>query len=87
LQILALLTDRDQGHVNAEWEGKSSYGELKSAVAEAVQTFLTEFQARYHSVDEAALLAKLESSEATMRDTAGTTLLKVQQAVGLRPQG
>lgn len=86
LQILALLTDRDQAHVNAEWEGKSSYGELKSAVAEAVQTFLTDFQARYHSVDEAALLAKLESSESQMRETAGTTLLKVQQAVGLRPR-
>lgn len=86
LQMLALLTDRDQSHVNAEWEGKSSYGELKQAVAEAVQSFLTDFQARYNAVDETKLMAKLEASEAHMRDVAGATLLKVQQAVGLRPK-
>lgn len=86
LQMLALLTDRDQSHVNAEWEGKSSYGELKQAVAEAVQSFLTDFQARYNAVDETKLMAKLEASEAHMRDVTGATLLKVQQAVGLRPK-
>jgi tryptophanyl-tRNA synthetase len=86
LQILALLTDRDQAHVNAEWEGKSSYGELKKAVADAVETFLTDFQARYHAVDETKLLAKLEASETTMRGVSEQTLLKVQQAVGLRPK-
>jgi len=86
LQILALLTDRDQAHINAEWEGKSSYGDLKKAVADAVETFLTDFQARYHAVDETKLLAKLEASETTMRGVSEQTLLKVQQAVGLRPK-
>lgn len=87
LQILALLSGRDQNEVNAEWEGKTSYGDFKSAVAEAVQAFLTDFQAKYHAVDEAKLLAKLESSETAMQTVANTTLHKVQQAVGLRPQG
>lgn len=87
LQMLALLTDRDQAHVNADWEGKNSYGELKSTVAEAVRVFLADFQARFESVDEARLLAKLEASEAAMREEAGRTLLTVQQAVGLRPKG
>lgn len=86
LQMLALLTDRDQAHVNAEWEGKTRYGELKTAVAEAVQTFLTEFQVRFNNVGEEALLAKLTASEEMMRETANQTLSRVQQAVGLRPK-
>ena len=87
LQMLALLTDRDQAHVNAEWEGKTRYGELKTAVAEAVRTFLAEFQVRFNNVGEEALLAKLTASEESMRKTANQTLSKVQQAVGLRPRG
>ena len=86
LQMLALLTDRDQAHVNAEWEGKTRYGDLKTAVAEAVRTFLAEFQVRFNNVGEEALISKLTASEEAMRVTAGETLLKVQQAVGLRPR-
>lgn len=86
LQMLALLTDRDQAHVNAEWEGRTRYGDLKAAVAEAVRTFLAEFQVRFNNVGEEALLSKLTASEEAMRVTAGETLLKVQQAVGLRPR-
>ena len=86
LQILSLLSDADQDTVNADWEGKSSYGDLKKTVAEAVQAFLKDFQARYHSVDEVKLLAKLEASESVMRATANETLSQVQQAVGLRPK-
>ncbi len=87
LQMLALLTSRDQAHVNAEWEGKTRYGDLKTAVAEAAQTFLAEFQARFNNVGEDALIAKLTASEEVMRARANETLSKVQQAVGLRPRG
>ena len=87
LQMLALLTDRDQAHVNAEWEGKTRYGDLKAAVAETVQTFLAEFQVRFNNVGEDALIAKLTASEEVMRAKANETLSKVQQAVGLRPRG
>jgi tryptophanyl-tRNA synthetase len=86
LQMLALLSSREQADVTAEWEGKSSYGDLKQAVAEAVQTFLAEFQARYAAIGDDALLSKLEASEEAVRTTADATLLRVQQAVGLRPK-
>ncbi len=85
LQILALLTKRSLQEVTGEWEGKTSYGELKSAVAEQVQSFLSDLQTKLAQVDEPALLAKLEQDETSMRAVANQTLLKVQQAVGLRP--
>lgn len=87
LELLALLTGRDQAHVNAEWEGKERYGEFKQVVAGEVERFLTEFQTGLDSVDMDAVMAKLESSEAAMREQANQTLYRVQQAVGLRPRG
>jgi tryptophanyl-tRNA synthetase len=85
LQILALLSGRPQAEVNQEWEGKSSYGELKTAVADEVKVFLNEFQAKLQQVDHNELTQKLEADEETMRKVSDETLLKVQNAVGLRP--
>lgn len=84
LQILALLGEKPQAEVNAAWEGKTSYGDLKKAVADVVAGFLAGFQTRLTEVDDKQLLAKLEQSETAMRETSGQTLRKVQQAVGLR---
>ena len=84
LQILALVTARDQGHVNADWEGKSSYGDLKKTVAGSVEEFLRAYQKVYDLIDDSAVIAKLEVSEALMNESANQTLLHVQQAVGLR---
>lgn len=84
LQIHALLSGRSLEEVAAQYEGQTSYGDLKKDVAEGVKTFLTDFQARLAAVDDAALLAKLEADEAAMNDVANQTLLRVQQAVGLR---
>jgi tryptophanyl-tRNA synthetase len=84
LQILALFSGKPQNEVNAAWEGQTMYGELKKAVAVAVADFLAEFQKNLASVDEQALLAKLEKCEAAMTVTAGETLLRAQKAVGLR---
>lgn len=67
-----------------EFIGQNQYGPLKTAVADKVAEFLTAFQAKLAKVDEAALRAKLESSEAAMNEIANTTLLKAQKAVGLR---
>lgn len=86
LQILALLTGRPQAEVIAEWTGKERYGDFKKVVAAAVQEFLTDFQARYNAITDEQLLAKLEASEAAMNITANQTLLRAQQAVGLRPK-
>ncbi len=85
LQILALLTDTPQADVIAQWQGKTSYGDLKKAVADAVQQFLTDFQAAFNNVDDAGIQHKLEQSEQAMRQVADARLFTVQQAVGLRP--
>ncbi len=84
LQILALLQGTSLQEVTAHYQGKTQYGELKKAVAEAVESFLTDFQAKLAAVDEAALLAKLQTSEEAMNKIANQTLLNVQKAVGLR---
>jgi tryptophanyl-tRNA synthetase len=85
LQILALLTNKAQNEVNAQWEGKTTYGDLKTAVAEVVKDFLTDFQHKLSLVNQQRLIEKLEADEATMSTVAKTTLERVQQAVGLRP--
>jgi tryptophanyl-tRNA synthetase len=86
LQILALLGGRDLKEVIAEWEGKPSYGDLKKAVAEVVSSFLQDFHAKLAAVDDAQIIAKLEASETKMNEVANATLLRAQQAVGLRPK-
>lgn len=87
LQILALLTNREQAEVNAEWEGKERYGDFKQSVATTVHEFLTQFQAKYAAISDEELLQILERSEAAMRPVAEDTLLRAQQAVGLRQKG
>lgn len=85
LQISALLAKQPIDEAAKAWEGKASYGELKTHVAAQVQEFLNDLQAGLATVDEAALLQKLEQDEAVMSALAHTTLEKVQKAVGLRP--
>lgn len=84
IDISALLSKRPVADVTAGWEGKTSYGELKSAVSKQVREFLEAFQTQLNQVDEAALYAKLERDEAAVRDIANATLLRAQKAVGLR---
>lgn len=85
LQILALLQKRPVQQVITEWQGKTRYGDLKQAAAKEVGDFLTDFQSTLATINEAALLAKLENDESVVRDIAASQLLKVQKAVGLRP--
>ncbi len=85
LQVLALLNQAPQDEINQQWQGKGSYGELKSAVAAEVEKFLKSLQAKLADIDEAKLLKKLEADESAMAKIANARLLKVQQAVGLRP--
>ena len=85
LQILAILTERPQDEVNAEWVGKTAYGDFKKVVADATAQFLTDFQAKLNAITDEVLLQKLEASEAAMTTTARETLLRAQRVVGLRP--
>lgn len=84
LQILALLSGADLKQVITKYEGQTSYGELKKDVAEAVESFLISFQARFNDVDMNQVQAKLEESEVKMNEIANQTLSRVQKAVGLR---
>ena len=85
LQIAALLSKKSIDEVAKEWEGKTSYGELKQQVAEQVKNFLSELQDKLAKVDNKILSAKLVQDEKAMNEVANATLLKVQKAVGLRP--
>lgn len=86
LQILSLLTNQPLDQVVAKYEGQTQYGELKKVVADAVQNFLTEFQTNLAQIDNASLQTKLIDSEKAMNEVANATLLRAQQAVGLRPR-
>lgn len=85
LQLLSLLTNQSQELVNHEWVGKAQYSQLKSTVADAVVDFLSSFQDKCKDVSDEYIASILEKSEAKMSITAEQTLLRAQQAVGLRP--
>lgn len=72
------------GGSQEEFVGQAQYGPLKSAVADKVADFLTQFQDKLASVNEHDITHKLEESEYLMHDVAAQRLHKVQQAVGLR---
>ena len=84
LEMLALLRGQSLDEVVSEFEAQTKYGEFKAVVADEVKSFLTAFQQQLQSVDTDAVLDKLATSEEAMNKQANATLLKVQQAVGLR---
>lgn len=84
LQILALLDNKQQRDINDQWQGKTSYGELKTAVGEVIHGFLANFQSKLSTVTDEQVISKLEDSEKIMSAIANETLHKVQIAVGLR---
>ena len=85
LEILALIRGTSLDDVVNEFRGQTKYGEFKSVVAGEVEKFLTDFQQRLAAVDTNAVVAKLEQSERDLTPVANATLLRAQQAVGLRP--
>lgn len=68
-----------------EFIEQEQYGPLKTAVADRIEAFLTDFQGKLASVDDQQITQKLEADEVEMRDIANARLHKVQHAVGLRP--
>jgi tryptophanyl-tRNA synthetase len=84
LQILALFSSRPISEVIDEWTAKTSYGELKKAVADQANNFLRNFQVKLSEVNEEHLIQRLAEGEKSMNDLANKTLFKVQAAVGLR---
>lgn len=86
LEILSLLQGSTLQEVLDKYKGQTKYGEFKAVVASEVEKFLTDFQQKLSSVDETAVIAKLEQSERDLTPIANATLLRAQQAVGLRPK-
>jgi tryptophanyl-tRNA synthetase len=84
LQILSLLDNKALEVTVKEWQGKNEYGSLKTAVAQKVEQFLTELQAKLAQVDVEELEKKLSQGEAAMNEIANKKLYQVQKAVGLR---
>lgn len=89
LEILTLARQANGSAVSleqtvAEFEGQSRYGDFKKVVADEVAVFLQGFQEAYNNVDMAQVEHKLAASEAAMQEVANNTLLRVQEAVGLR---
>jgi tryptophanyl-tRNA synthetase len=79
LDILVLLGGKKEQFLDEE-----QYGALKTAVANEVDKFLTDFQTKLSAVDDTAIEQKLTESESLMNKAANITLYKAQQAVGLR---
>lgn len=86
LEILALLRGASIERTAIEFDGETRYGEFKKVVADELRQFLTDFQQRLADVNDSAVLAKLEASEAAMREQSNARLYAVQQAIGLRPK-
>jgi len=84
LEILALLQGVSLQRVIEQFEGQTSYGDFKTIVASEIEMFLTNFQEQLAAVDDGEVIAKLEQSERDLAVTANATLLRAQQAVGLR---
>lgn len=84
LEILALLRNTSIDAIVSEFEGVMQYGDFKRTVASEMETFLVHFQERLAHVSDDTLVNKLESSERVMNTIANATLLRAQQAVGLR---
>lgn len=83
LQILGLLTDTSETEIKAKWTGKTSYGDLKKEVANAVENFLTEFQANLNKFTPKEAERILIEGEKVANEIANQKLRQAQKAVGL----
>jgi|TARA_B100001245_G_scaffold232494_1_gene214722 tryptophanyl-tRNA synthetase len=86
LQVLALLRSQPIDQIEAEFKGGQHYGDFKRIVADEISRFLTDFQTRLSESDNQAIYAAFKRSEERANEHANATLLRAQQAVGLRPK-
>lgn len=84
IDILALLRGVSPQEVASQYQGMDRYGDFKAIVADEMAAFLTAFQSRLAQVDDETIIAKLQADEIAMNAVANATLLRVQQALGLR---
>ncbi len=84
LQIIGILENKTIDDVVKEWRQQSSYMKLKQAAGDLVAEFLLHIQKNLKSISDQDIIDKLSHDEPLAAVKANATLLKVQQAVGLR---
>lgn len=84
LLIYMLLKNISKEELLNEWQGRSNYGELKTAVANEVSQFLSNLQSKLDQLNDDEIERKILASEKAMNEVANKVLLNVQKAVGLR---
>jgi tryptophanyl-tRNA synthetase len=87
IDILAAVRGVPSDTVEQEMADARGYGDLKTAVGEAVVTELAPLQERYHAIrtDERALEDALAAGAAKARAIASETLVDVRDAMGVGP--
>jgi tryptophanyl-tRNA synthetase len=84
LQILSAITDQPLQQVILEYAGQTAYGPLKQKVADTIQNFLTDFQAKVATISDRDVFELLKVGESYANTVANRKLYAVQAALGLR---
>jgi len=84
LQIHSLLTNQTIDQVLELWRGKTSYGDLKTAVSKSVSDFLRTYHEKLAQISSEIVETKLADDEAILNERTASLLFQVQKSVGLR---
>ena len=84
LQIYALFSNQSQDQAIQTWQGQTTYGGLKKEVANLIEKFLIDLQAKVDAISDAEAENILRTGEEEAEEIAKETLSKAQKAVGLR---
>jgi tryptophanyl-tRNA synthetase len=83
LTILSLVTDRDIKAVEESYFGEN-YGKLKIDTAEAVVSFLSDFQKKFYSLSDDKVLSVLRAGAKKLNKIAEEKIGEVYKKVGLK---
>jgi tryptophanyl-tRNA synthetase (EC 6.1.1.2) len=83
LQIYSLLKGISKEETIAMWQGQTQYKNFKQEVADLVQTFLMNLQAKFAQISDSEAEAILNQGASKAAIIAKQTLTKVQKVVGL----
>jgi tryptophanyl-tRNA synthetase len=82
MTIYHLLTGESYKDIKKTYSGRG-YGDFKKDLADIVVKFLTEFQKKYHSINDKEVDKVLESGATCAKVLAEETLKKVKKTVGI----
>jgi tryptophanyl-tRNA synthetase len=82
LTIYSLLTDKKISDIEAEFTGKQ-YGEFKQKLAELVKIFLTNFQLKYHNINNKSAKNIFKKGKNVLGKIALKKISEVKQKIGI----